>query len=155
MKLLPIGKASGPDGLSNRLLRELSNELAKPYQYLFYQSIRIGTVPSSYKEADVNPVQKKGDLSIVSNNRPISLLNAGDELFKRLMFKYLFNHLRDNNLLSSLQSGFILRNSTINQLTFLCNTFCQALDPGKKVRTVFCDISKLSIECGSLDFCLS
>ena len=58
------------------------------------------------------------------------------------MFKYLFNHIRDNNLLSSLQSGFILGDSTINQLTFLYNTFCQALDSGKEVRAVFCDISK-------------
>ena len=32
LKLLPTGKASGPDGLSNRLLCELSNEPAKPYQ---------------------------------------------------------------------------------------------------------------------------
>ena len=58
------------------------------------------------------------------------------------MFKYLFNHLRDNNLLSSLQSGFIPGDSTINQLTFLFNIFCQALDSGKEVRAVFCDISK-------------
>ena len=63
--------------------------------------------------------------------------------FERLMFKYLFNHLtRDNNLLSSLQSGFIPGDSTVNQLTFLYNTFCQALDSGKEVRAVFCDISK-------------
>ena len=34
LKLLPTGKASGPDGLSNRLLHELSNDLAKPYQCL-------------------------------------------------------------------------------------------------------------------------
>lgn len=30
----------------------------------------------------------------------------------------------------------------MNQLTFLYNTFCQALDSGKEVRAVFCDISK-------------
>ena len=88
----------------------------------------------------VNP--KKGDLSIVSNYRPISLLNSESKLFERLVFKYLFNHLQDNNLLSSLQSGFIPGDSTVNQLTFLYNTFCQALDSGKEVRAVFCDISK-------------
>ena len=94
----------------------------------FNQSICIGTVPYSYKEANASPVQQKGNLSIVSNYRPISLLNVGDKLFERLMFKYLFNHLPDNNLLSSLQSGFIPGDSTRNQLTFLYNTFCQALD---------------------------
>ena len=102
----------------------------------------MSTVPYSYKEANVSPVPKKGDLSIASNYRPISLLNAEDKLLERLMFKYLFNHLRDNNLLSSLQSGFIPGDSTVNQLTFLYNTFCQALDSGKEVRAVFCDISK-------------
>ena len=32
--------------------------------------------------------------------------------------------------------------STVNQLTFLYDTFCHALDSGKEVRVVFCDISK-------------
>ena len=47
-----------------------------------------------------------------------------------------------HNLLSSLQSGFIPGDSTVNQLTYLYNTFCQALDSGNEVRVVFCDISK-------------
>ena len=142
IKTLVIGKASGPNGLSNRILRELSSELAIPFCSLFNQSLRSGTFPGSYKEANVCPVPKKGDLSIVSNYRPISLLNSESKLFERLVFKYLFNHLQENNLLSSLQSGFIPGDSTINQLTFLYNTFCQALDSGKEVRAVFCDISK-------------
>ena len=99
-------------------------------------------MPSFYKEANVYPVPKKGDLSVVSNHLPISLLNAEAKVFERIVFKYLFNHLRDNNLLSSLQSGFIPGDSMVNQLTFLYNTFCQALDSGKEVRAVFCDISK-------------
>ena len=77
-------------------------------------------------------------MSIISNYRPISLLNSESKVFERIVFKYLL----DNNLLSSLQSGFLPRDSTINQLTFLYNTFCQALDAGKEVRAVFCDISK-------------
>ena len=79
---------------------------------------------------------------MVSNHCPISLLNAEDKVFEMLIFQYLFNHLQDNNLLSSLQSGFISGDSTISQLTFLYNTFYQALDAGKEVRAVFCDISK-------------
>ena len=64
------------------------------------------------------------------------------KLFERFVFKHLNNHLQTNNLLSSLQPGFIPGDSTVNQLTFLYNIFCQALDSGKEVRTVFCDISK-------------
>ena len=86
--------------------------------------------------------RKKGDLSILSNYRPISLLNSENKLFERLVFKHLYNHLHRNNLLTSLQSGFIPENSTVNQLTYLYNTFCQALDVGKEVSVGFCDISK-------------
>ena len=79
---------------------------------------------------------------MVSNYRPISLLNSEAKLFEKLISKYLFNHFRDNNLLSSLQSGFMPGDSTVNQLTYLYNTFCEALDEEKEVRAVFCDISK-------------
>ena len=73
-------------------------------------------MPISYKEANVYPVPKTGDLSKVSNYRQISLLNSEAKLFEILIFKYLFNHFRDNNLLSSLQSGFIPGDCTVNQL---------------------------------------
>ena len=142
LKILPVGKATGPNGLSNRILRELSHELSIPYCSLFNQSLDTGNVPCSYKEANVCPVPKKGDLSLVSNHRPISLLNSEDKVIERLVFKHLYNHLRDNNILTSLQSGFIPGDSTVNQLTYLYNVFCQALDSGKEVRAVFCDISK-------------
>ena len=45
-------------------------------------------------------------------------------------------------MLSSLQSGFIPGDSTVNQFTYLYNTFCQALDSDKEVRVVFCDNNK-------------
>ncbi|MES9991692.1 MAG: reverse transcriptase domain-containing protein, partial [Candidatus Thiodiazotropha sp.] len=142
LKTLTIGKASGPNALNNRVLREIASELSSPFCSLFNQSLRTGIVPISYKEANVCPVPKSGDLSKVSNHRPISLLNSEAKVFEKLIFKYLFNHFRDNNLLTSLQSGFIPGDSTVNQLTYLYNTFCEALDGGKEVRAVFCDISK-------------
>ena len=96
-----------------------------------------------FKIAHVRLVPKGGDdSSDVCNYRPFSLLSNLDKVFERLVFKHLFNHLRDNNIFTSFQSGFIPRDSTTNQLTFLYNTFCQALVAGKEVRAVFCDISK-------------
>ena len=142
LKTLAVGKASGPNALSNRILREIASEISFPFCSLFNQSLRTGIVPTSYKEANVCPVPKTGDLFKVSKYRPISLLNSEAKLFEKLIFKYLFNHFRDNHLLSSLQSGFLPGDSTVNQLTYLYNTFSEALDSGKEVRAVFCDISK-------------
>ena len=106
LETLPLGKASGPNAISNRILRELSSDLSTPLCSLFNHSLHTGCVPISYKEANVTPVPKKGDLSIVSNYRPISLLNSEGKVFERLVFKHLYNHLHRHNLISSLQSGF-------------------------------------------------
>lgn len=72
----------------------------------------------------------------------MSLLNTESKVFERIVIKYLFNHFQDNNLFSSLQSGLMPGDSTVHQLTFLYNTFCQALDSGKEVRAVFGDTRK-------------
>ena len=81
-------------------------------------------------------------VAVISNQRPISLLSNLDETLERLVFKNLYNHFRENNIITSFQSGFTPGDSTVNQLIFLYNTFCQALDSGKEVWVVFCDIKK-------------
>ena len=78
----------------------------------------------------------------VSNYRPVSLLNTLYKTFQRSIFKHIYNHFCDNDILSPLQSGFIPGDSTVYQLTYLYDTFFHALDSGKEVRVVFCDISK-------------
>jgi hypothetical protein len=61
---------------------------------------------------------------------------------ERIVFKYLYNFLRENFIISVHQSGFLPGRSTITQLLDVYNTFCTALDSGKEIRVVFLDISK-------------
>ena len=61
---------------------------------------------------------------------------------ERIVFKYLYNYLRDTNFISPHQSGFKPGDSTVHQLSYLYHTFCKALDEKKEVHIVFCDISK-------------
>ena len=142
LKSLPVGKAAGPDGISNRVLRELSVELSNPFCSLFNCSLQTGVFPDTWKLSNVTPIDKGGNRSSPKNYRPVSLLCNPEKLFERVVFKHLYNHLNENQILTPLQSGFIPGDSTINQLTYLYNFFAQALDSGKEVRVVFCDISK-------------
>ena len=91
LETLPIGKASGPNAISNRILRELSSELSTPLCSLFNLSLHTGCVIISYKEANVTPVPKKRDLSIVSNYRPYPY--STPKILEHLVFKHLYNHL--------------------------------------------------------------
>ena len=48
----------------------------------------------------------------------------------------------DHEVLTTLQSGFISGDSTVNQFVDIYNSFCKALDEGKEVCAIFCDIRK-------------
>jgi len=139
---LPLGKACGPDGINNKLLVEASHELSQPLCDLFNMSLSSSTVPYDWKTSNVCAILKKGDVSIPSNYRPISLLNTMEKVLERIIFKHEFNFLRDTNFFTRFQSGFMPGDSTVNQLTYLNNTFCKALDDGLEVRVVFFDISE-------------
>ena len=99
-------------------------------------------MPSLWKQANVTPVFKKNEPSDISNYRPISLLNTIGKVLEKIVHKYVYNFLSKHQVITTLQSGFIPGDSTVNQLVDIYNTFCRALDDGKEVRAIFCDISK-------------
>ena len=142
LKSLPVGKAVRPDAVSNCVLKELSREISPALCGFFNQSLHTGIVPDSFKQANVSPVHKGEDPSEISSYRLISRLSNLVKAFERLIFKYVYNHFLENSILSSFQSGFRREDSTVNQLSYLYNTLSQALDAGKEVRAIFCDISK-------------
>ena len=61
---------------------------------------------------------------------------------ERCVHKRLYNHVTVNRILTPLQSGFVQGDSTTYQLLHTYYTFCEAVDRGKEVRAVFCDIGK-------------
>ena len=142
LRLLNTSKASGPDQINPTLLKEASAQLCKPLSKLFNNSLTSGKFPESWKEANVTPIYKKDDPSLVNNYRPISLLNILGKVMERCVFKHVYNYLQSKSIISQLQSGFQPKDSTINQLLDVSNQFGKALDEGKEIRVVFCDISK-------------
>ncbi|PJE77770.1 hypothetical protein CI610_03303 [invertebrate metagenome] len=61
---------------------------------------------------------------------------------EKIIFKYLFNYLIENSILTKHQSGFIPGDSTVNQLLFIYNEISSNMDKGKELRFIFCDVSK-------------
>ena len=81
LKSLPTGKAVGPDGVSNRILKELAEKIHIPLTRLFNHSLSKSCVPLDWKKSNVSPVPKSDDTSLPSNYRPISLLSNIDKVF--------------------------------------------------------------------------
>ena len=96
LKGLDISKASGPDQIPNKILRELAIHLAPVLTSLFNQSLLSETLPSDWKTANVTPVFKKGNRSLASNYRPISLVCVACKLLEHCIVSQvmpLFDHI--------------------------------------------------------------
>jgi hypothetical protein len=142
IKNLDIGKANGPDGISNRLIKETSSSIAAPLAKLLNKSFDLAKVPSIWKEANLSPIFKKDDKSLVSNYRPISLLNCLGKIQERIVFQKIYRYLKINNLLTWKNSGFKELDSAMNQLLFITDKIHRALEEGKEITLVFLDVSK-------------
>ena len=142
LKTLQIGKACGPDMINNRILREIADSVSPVLTDIFNTSLSTAKVPDIWKQSNVSPVFKKDDKTNVENYRPISLISSVGKTFEKAVYKHIHNFILANQIITPFQSGFMPGDSTVNQLTDMYNTFCRALDEGKEVRVVFCDINK-------------
>jgi len=142
IKALKVGKATGPDNISPRILKEAGAALVPSLTKLINKCLTTSSIPDMWKRANVIPIHKQNERHLFTNYRPISLLSVVSKILERVVFKHVYNFLLTSNLLSKHQSGFRSGDSTVNQLSFLYHAFSQALDAKKDVKIVFCDVSK-------------
>ena len=63
LKKLKPHKASCPDDISPRILKEMAETLTPVLTLIFKASLNQGKVPDDWKEVNVSPIFKKGDTS--------------------------------------------------------------------------------------------
>ena len=68
--------------------------------------------PNEFKMAKVIPIFKKGDPSLLTNYRPISLLFTLSQIFKHAIFTQLYSFFITNKILCEQQYGFRAGHST-------------------------------------------
>ena len=73
-------KSPGPDNIGLGLVKEVIESIVDLLLDIFSLFILDGIVPDILKNAKVVPIFKKGDRSLDSNYKPISLSSAFDEL---------------------------------------------------------------------------
>ena len=74
LRSLDSNKATGPDGIPARLLRETADVITPSLCKLFNLSVLSGIIPEEWKLANIVPVHKKGDKECAENYRPIPIM---------------------------------------------------------------------------------
>ncbi|CAB4006426.1 Hypothetical predicted protein, partial [Paramuricea clavata] len=137
---LNVSKASGPDGIPARLLKECSHQIAPSLCTLYNHSLRSGHIPSEWKSADVTPVHKKNSKEPAVNYRPISLLPIISKTLERCIYWRFYDHVV--NLISPSQYGFLRSRSCVTQLLSAFHSIGQDLDKNTQTDVLYLDFAK-------------
>ena len=139
---LKTNKATGPDQISSRILKDLAIEITPILTFIFQQSLNTGDVPSKWRVANISPIYKKGDRSIPSNYRPVSITSICSKIVEHIIFSHIMDHYDSHDILVDSQHGFRPGRSCETQLTITTQDLVKALDNKKQVDAVVLDFSK-------------
>lgn len=143
LKKLNARKATGPDGISNWILKDYAEILAKPVCSVLSSSYKEQRLPSSWKYADVTPLPKQKPIMDINKHlRPISLTSCiskvGEEFIVSNYIAPAILKIIDPN-----QYGAIPKSSTTQALISMIHQWSKATDSsGAAVRVILYDYRK-------------
>ena len=140
LKSLDPNKATGPDEIPARILKETATTIAPSLCKLFNRSLGEGYIPSEWKLANVVPVYKKDETDHVENYRPISLLCNISKVLERCVLNRIHDRLDDQ--IADCEHGFRSGRSCVTNLLGTLDYTGAILDRAGQVDCVYLDISK-------------
>jgi hypothetical protein len=87
-----LKKATGWDGIQPKLLKLAAPGISKSLTNLYNCCIFTGEWPTEWKKGEWTPVYKDKDRTDKRNYRPITILNAANKIFEKLVAKQITDH---------------------------------------------------------------
>ena len=134
---LDTTKAMGIDDLHPHLLKLCALMIHEPITSLFNSIIKTQLIP----EDKIIPVPKKGDLTLVQNYRPISLLYILQKVLERLIYNKIIDFIKPR--ITSQQFGFLKHRSYLASIS--CSSYLEVVDSlnsGDSCGVVYLDLAK-------------
>ncbi len=83
LKRVNVRKAAGPVGITGRVLRSCTDQLAGLFTSIFNESLATSVVPTSFKKSITIPVPKNNKPSCLNDYRPVALTSIVMKVFER------------------------------------------------------------------------
>ena len=139
---LKVDKSPGPDNMHPYFLKETANELASPLNIIFNRSLESSEIPNEWKKGRITALFKKGSKKVANNYRPVSLTSIVCKCLEKIVRERIINFMKNENLFSNRQYGFISGRSTQLQLLEVLDKWTEALDEGYSIDCVYMDYAK-------------
>ena len=138
---LDNNKAPGPGYINAWALKSGKYAIGTHLQIIFNDCIQEKVFPAILKDSHITPIFKKGDVSVLTNYRPISVTPTFAKVFERLLLNQLIEYLQKFALLNKKQFGFQSRKSSTDAVLYFIEKIIgnmQDNDTG----AVFLDLAK-------------
>ncbi len=89
LRRVNIRKATGPDGITGRILRSCADQLAGLFTSIFNESLATSVIPTSFRKSVIIPVPKNSKPSCLNDYRPVALTSTVMKVFERLLHLHL------------------------------------------------------------------
>ena len=83
------GKATGQDGISNKLLKACSQQLAEVFTAIFQTCLDTGDIPQLWKSSIITPVPKVTKPVELNHYRPVAITSNVMKCFENILAKSL------------------------------------------------------------------
>ena len=142
IKNIKSSTSKGHDGISSELLKLITSDVSKCITTIINQSLTSGIFSNSLKNAKVTPIFEKGNNSLITNYRPISVLPVISKIFETVICDQLSDYFLTNNLLCAQQYGFKKNASTELAALELLDRVLDQLNEHKIPINFYIDLSK-------------
>ena len=130
------------DHMPARAIKDCAEPVAKVLAKLIDISVSQGHYPRCLKRTKILPIFKKGNPSVPSNYRPISLIPLFAKVFERVVYDTVLAYFNQNHLFSSTQYGFRPGHSTTQACADLIDSVSKLVDRGYTVAILILDVTK-------------
>ena len=104
--------------------------------------MELGTFPKSLKIGKISPIHKKGDVQLLDNYCPISVLPIFGKIFEKFLFSRLYSFFTSKSVIYKKQFGFRKKHSTNHAINYSINKIIDELQTRNHVIGIFIDLSK-------------
>ena len=139
---LKVKKATGPDGVSARLLKYAGMSIVPSLTSVFKQSAEACKPPDQWKIARVSAAVKKGREEDRTCYRPLSMLSIPSKLMESCVASNITNHVVTQNLLDDKQWAYRKGKSTEQLLIHLTERWREAEKESFFVGKLYVDFTK-------------
>ena len=143
IRKLPNGRAPGPDGIPNEILKVIAPIVSKDLAHAISKQLESGMIPNSYKESTTVVLRKerKKDYSLPSSYRPVALEDTLAKVMEKIVATRIAETAEEHALLSWNQMGARKKRSTTSAIDLL--TACVETAWGSRNG---CMVSMLSLD---------